>query len=136
MTNEVLLYTVNEPMLWDADGKMTLVPGGFYSGQRPWRDICAHERRIGEGPIPRGRWKLGQPYHSAKTGPLSIPLSPLPGTETYGRSAFLIHGDNKEGDASEGCIVAPRSVRANLATALAAGRGFVLYVVPNLRSVL
>jgi hypothetical protein len=35
----------------------------------------------------------------------------VPLTETFGRSALMIHGDNRTGTASEGCIILPRRVR-------------------------
>ncbi len=34
-----------------------------------------------------------------------LPLTPRPGTNTYGRDAFQAHGDNAKGDASDGCII-------------------------------
>ena len=72
---------------------------------------------------------MGKPYDSARVGPLSIPLLPAAETSTFGRSAFLIHGDNAAGDASEGCIVAPRPLRHLLASHIQQGGEIVLYVI-------
>jgi len=47
----------------------------------------------------------GEPYHHPKLGPFTINLIPCDGTNTFGRSAFRIHGDNKTHNASEGCLV-------------------------------
>ncbi len=70
-----------------------------------------HEK--GVGPIPRGRWKIGKPRPGPT--PYSIPLAPDKQTETFGRSAFLIHGDNKSHTASQGCIiVSPKSLREEI----------------------
>lgn len=65
------------------------------------------------GPIPKGRWQMDGVYNSAKVGPYAIILDPVSGTETFGRSAFRVHGDNSKGNrsASNGCIIMPRSVR-------------------------
>ena len=61
-----------------------------------------HARSSGRLPIRvRGR------SHTA------IVLAPEPGTETFGRSGFMIHGDNIKapGTASEGCIIQVRAIR-------------------------
>ncbi len=44
-------------------------------------------------------------------------LTPAPGTDTFGRSAFLIHGDNakKDKSASEGCIILGPALRQQIA---------------------
>jgi len=68
------------------------------------------------GPIPRGSWIIGAPYNSANTGPYTLVLSPAPGTDTLGRSAFRIHGDSikSPGTASRGCIILPRAIRETI----------------------
>ena len=66
------------------------------------------------GPIPQGDWKIsGPPVNTAEHGPYVLRLTPVPETETFGRSGFLIHGDSKTapGTASEGCVILPRAVR-------------------------
>jgi hypothetical protein len=82
-----------------------------YSGKGPGRNNCDMQAVRQVGPIPRGHWVMGKPYDSRKVGAYAIPLKPSEGTETFGRSAFLIHGDNRTHDASEGCIIMPRRVR-------------------------
>jgi hypothetical protein len=59
---------------------------------------------------------MGAPYFSTARGPFCIPLEPCDGTETHGRSAFLIHGDSIKapGTASEGCIILSNVVRRGL----------------------
>ena len=44
-------------------------------------------------------------------------LLPAPGTNTHGRSGFLIHGDNvmKDKSASEGCIILGPKIRQQIA---------------------
>jgi len=126
--NMVLLYRVREGRFYDHGGKMLYI---CYSGRRGvWRNNPDMEGEPNAGPIPQGRYLMGRPYHSAKVGALAIPLAPTADTQTYGRSAFLIHGDNAEGDASEGCVIAPRPLRAALASHLEKpGHTITLYVL-------
>jgi len=85
-----------------------------YSGNNAGLNNPAAEDQHNVGPIPRGAWHIqaltvGQTPH----GPFVLHLVPLPSTDTYGRSGFLIHGDSAlhPGTASEGCIIMPRLVR-------------------------
>jgi hypothetical protein len=41
-------------------------------------------------------------------------LTPHAGTNTFGRSAFMIHGDTISHPASRGCIVLRRSIREQI----------------------
>lgn len=63
------------------------------------------------GPIPVGDYAIGEPHDSPNTGPFTMNLDPLPGTDTRGRSAFRIHGNNEEDDASHGCVILNRPAR-------------------------
>lgn len=66
------------------------------------------------GPIPVGDWTItGPPADTEDHGPYVLRLAPAAGTETFGRSGFLMHGDSREhpGCASEGCVILPRPVR-------------------------
>ena len=84
-----------------------------YSGSGEGRNNPDMENVARVGPIPKGRWRIGKPYDSAKVGPYALPLTPFPGTITFGRASFLIHGDSKKnmGAASKGCIICPRTIR-------------------------
>lgn len=65
------------------------------------------------GPVPVGDYTIGEPF-STDTRPFAMRLNPKPGTNTFGRSGFLIHGDGygkAAGTKSHGCIVVPRIVR-------------------------
>jgi hypothetical protein len=69
------------------------------------------------GPIPVGSWEIGDIIDSTPLhGPFVLPLTPFGGTNTFGRSGFLIHGESIEapGCASRGCIILPRWVRAQM----------------------
>lgn len=90
--------------------------GSGYSGNEEGLNNPDEEDVPFVGPIPEGTYSIGSPYDSAKTGPNSLPLTPEYGTDTYGRSSFLIHGDNSAADfsGSEGCIVTGPSARATI----------------------
>ena len=66
---------------------------------------------VGRGPIPPGRYRIGAPHVSPHTGPYTMDLDPEAGTDTFGRSAFRIHGNNAANDASHGCIILPPDAR-------------------------
>jgi Protein of unknown function (DUF2778) len=66
------------------------------------------------GPVPRGWYTIEEPRSKPKK-PFYMPLTPNPGTDTCGRDAFQIHGDNQTHTASTGCIViSPRSLREEI----------------------
>ena len=92
------------------------VIGAGYSGHEWGKNNPAACDVPGIGPIPPGKWGLVAVRDSANTGPYTIILEPRPDTDTKGRSAFRIHGDNIKhpGTASHGCIILPRSVRERI----------------------
>jgi len=67
-----------------------------------------------KGPIPIGKWEVTGIEES--TGPLTARLQPCPGTDVFGRSGFLIHGDNSKMNltASQGCIIVNRECREQI----------------------
>jgi hypothetical protein len=88
--------------------------GSGYSGCGDGKNNPALQAVKSVGPIPAGRWRItGEPFDSPANGPFCLRLAPNHGTDTHGRSGFLIHGDSlsKPGTASRGCIVLPRSIR-------------------------
>jgi len=67
------------------------------------------------GPLPRGIYTLCDPVEYSPLGPYAIPLTPDPANEMFGRSDFYVHGDTTPGgNASEGCIILPRTAREAL----------------------
>ena len=68
-----------------------------------------HVRAI--GPLPRGFYTIGKAYKHPKLGPICMNLEPDTTNEMFGRSLFRIHGNNKENDASLGCIIQNPTVR-------------------------
>ncbi len=87
-----------------------------YSGQPGYKNDPEKCDVHNEGPIPPGRYMIGDPRDTESHGPYVLPLSPDAANEMYGRSGFLIHGDSvaHPGTASQGCIILPRAVRERI----------------------
>ena len=88
--------------------------GTGYAGIGAGKNDPASQKLHDVGPIPQGIWLIDAFYNSQQFGPVVAHLWPRSGTETFGRSGFLIHGDSNQhpGLASHGCIVMPATVRA------------------------
>jgi Protein of unknown function (DUF2778) len=87
-----------------------------YSGHGDGKNSPDAQSIANYGPIPRGEWSIGEPFDTSTHGPYVMRLTPQGGTNTYGRSGFLIHGDAKHdpGNASQGCIILNRATRENI----------------------
>lgn len=94
------------------DGKFR---GTGYSGTSIGRNRPSAENIAGVGPIPQGIYKISSSYNDPHLGPCVMQLNPEPGTYTFGRSLFRIHGDNSRNDASHGCIILGPSIRREIA---------------------
>lgn len=106
--------------MWSYDissGRLThdgqLIGSGYSGKKGVWRNNPSRCAEVAKGPLPPGRYKIGSPRTSAKTGPYVMPLTPV-GHTAMGRAAFQIHGDDKEGDASTGCIILNRPLRTKI----------------------
>ena len=67
------------------------------------------------GPIPVGKYTLGEVVLTSHLGPYAIPLIPYHDNKMFGRGGFYMHGDTTpSGNASEGCIIMPRIVRVRV----------------------
>ena len=101
-------YSQGTGVLTDPNGQKVATG---YSGKGIGKNNCSMQHIPSVGPIPQGLWIIGMPRNSVNVGPFAMDLTPVPLTETFGRSALMIHGDNRTGTASEGCIILPRRVR-------------------------
>lgn len=106
--------------VWDqSEGKLfrdgALISMG-YSGFKNGKNSPSMQAAKGVGPIPRGFWVMTAIVNSPNTGPRTIILEPRCDTQTFGRSAFRIHGDSiaNPGNASHGCIILPRTIREKI----------------------
>lgn len=86
-----------------------------YSGAGIGKNNASMEAERSVGPIPRGLWVIGAPYHSRAVGPFALPLTPS-GHNARERTAFVIHGDSIQnpGKASNGCMVFSRATREKI----------------------
>jgi hypothetical protein len=89
--------------------------GSGYSGNEIGLNNPLLQDVANVGPIPRGRWTIGEAVDHPRLGPVAMPLTPNIKTETFGRDGFWIHGDSVEfaglEEASHGCIILSRSIR-------------------------
>jgi hypothetical protein len=92
--------------------------GQGYSGNGEDLDNPAEQQVLGHGPIPQGSWTIEAFFDDpGGKGPIVAHLNPNQETVTFGRSGFMIHGDNAADDhtASEGCIILARPLREMIA---------------------
>jgi Protein of unknown function (DUF2778) len=92
----------------------TLFSSG-YSGHGVGKNEPSAQQVPNTGPIPVGAYQIGLPFDDPHKGPCVMSLTPHPANLMFGRSGFLIHGDNATHDASEGCIILPPWARQSLA---------------------
>jgi hypothetical protein len=87
-----------------------------YSGWKNGKNNPGLQNVEEVGPIPVGKYLVGTPHDTLTHGPFVLPLTPDPGNEMFGRSAFLMHGDSvvDPGTASRGCIIMSRAVRTEV----------------------
>ncbi|PLZ00607.1 DUF2778 domain-containing protein [Burkholderia sp. WAC0059] len=78
-----------------------------YSGHGIGRDNPTMQSVPNIGPIPRGTYRIGAPFTHPHAGEYSMRLTPVNGTNTFGRDGFMIHGDSIKhpGQASNGCVI-------------------------------
>lgn len=67
------------------------------------------------GPIPTGQYQISAAYNHPQKGPMSMTLTPV-GHNALGRSGFMIHGNNAQNNASQGCIILGPTLRHQVAT--------------------
>jgi hypothetical protein len=88
--------------------------GSGYSGRGPGLNNPQLESHSTVGPIPKGMWIISPFFDDiGHKGPIVCHLSPASDTDTFGRSGFMIHGDNSDHDhtASEGCVILAHNLR-------------------------
>ncbi|MCP5524751.1 MAG: DUF2778 domain-containing protein [Verrucomicrobiales bacterium] len=111
----------------DVDSGQTVVDTYGYSGAGQGRNSPNWTYVSNVGPIPPGAYTIGPGQQSANTGPMTLPLTPDAGNYMGFRDLFRIHGDNRTGTASHGCIIIGRQAR----NAINAAGGGTLTVVPG-----
>lgn len=97
----------------DSHAERCLYQSVGYAGRGTHKNRPASEGVKGEGPLPRGFYRVCPPVDHPRLGPLAFRLLPYVHNEMFGRSGFFIHGDSAKnpGNASHGCIVLSRAAR-------------------------
>ena len=95
----------------------TVVDETGYAGTGAGRNNPAMENVQNVGPIPQGNYSVGTGHAGGHTGPQTLNVDPVAGTNTHGRTAFRIHGNNRRNDASQGCIIMSRGTRDTISNA-------------------
>lgn len=106
-------YEQTSGHLYDDAGKLVAIG---YSGNAEGQNDPLMQNILDVGPIPQGFYSIAAPVETETHGPYVLALTPLRGTDTFGRSGFLIHGDSliHPGMASEGCVIMPRFAREQI----------------------
>lgn len=79
------------------------------------RNNPAMQHMPNQGPLPAGQYRIGTAYSHPQKGPASMNLTPA-GHNALGRSGFMIHGNNVQNNASQGCIIFGPTIRQQIAT--------------------
>lgn len=94
--------------------------GTGYSGYGNFKNDPKAQDKRDLGPIPEGLYFIGAahdhrgPQYQKQLGPCVMQLFPDKDTNTYGRDAFFIHGDNQNHEASHGCIILGPLIRTHI----------------------
>lgn len=88
----------------------------LYAGAEGYKNNPGAECLRNKGPLPGGKYRISNPVaRHPKAGRFVLRLTPYADNNMCGRDGFLIHGDNGQGTASEGCIVTSFEVRRQIA---------------------
>jgi hypothetical protein len=91
-----------------------------YSGHGEGLNNPAFQNVPCVGPLPQGAYSIGEPFDDPEHGRYCLRLEPLEGTETFGRTGFLCHGDKisapGQHKASLGCLIADLIARNRMGT--------------------
>jgi len=102
----------------DKTGKEVVNDDG-YTGKGDAKNNPDKQCEKNAGPLPRGKYKIGESYDHDSLGPVTMNLDPDSSNDICSRDLFRIHGDSKKdpGNASEGCIVLKHSSRGTISKA-------------------
>ena len=112
-------YSQTKRTLLDPDGNTA---GTGYSGHdEGYNNHDAQDKR-NIGPTPVGDYGIGESFRHNPAGPVTMRLTPLHRTNTFGRDGFMIHGDSADHAAnpgphnsiSHGCIILSRDLREKI----------------------
>jgi Protein of unknown function (DUF2778) len=103
-------YNSKTGQLKDAAGNLV---GTGYSGHGEGVNNPDLESTPDVGPIPRATYTIGDFFDDPEKGPIVARLTPWDASKVFGRSGFMLHGDNpaENQSASLGCVIMPRDAR-------------------------
>lgn len=106
-------YEVTTGRMYKDDGSLV---GVGYSGAPGFKNNASMQQVPDKGPLPSGTYTINSPVDTQTHGPFVMWLTPDPGNNMFGRSAFGIHGDSvvSPGSASEGCVIMSKDVRQQI----------------------
>lgn len=112
--NKVFTFIQSTGAILDETGHQIAIG---WAGNGEGRNNPAMQSVHDVGPLPQGVYRVN-PWEETHghLGPMVAPLIQIEG-ETFGRSAFFIHGPSRGanyGQESKGCIVVPRPLRAKI----------------------
>ena len=121
-----LVYSIENQTLRTPEGGD--MADDVYSGKGQHRNRAASQDIEDFGPIPEGNWRVQEitdPNYFERSPKRQRPVFRLVPDEVTARrvgkdgmgrkpSSFLIHGNNKENDASQGCIILNKPARERL----------------------
>lgn len=127
---------INAPVSFSGQ-EVTRNPG-VYAGAGEGRNNPTMQHLRNTGPIPQGMWNVSQVEQTLQGRPHRnvLHLEPTPGTQTFDRDRFRMHGDYaatdpRHGNASAGCPIVPPDTRSALANMLRQGGAVRLEVHPG-----
>jgi RHS repeat-associated protein len=110
-------YSQRTGALWyvAANGERTLIGIGYAGTNRNnlnGRNNPDAQNIRDNGPIPQGQWQIGAQINTPNLRD-ALPLTPMAGTNTFGRDGFFMHGSSAQhpDDSSNGCPIFPREIR-------------------------
>jgi hypothetical protein len=108
-------YSQSTGTLLAPDGELE---GVGYSGNTYGLNSPSMQDVPDVGPCPQGEYTMGPWFTDSQKGPIVTHLIPNPLNAMYGRSGFMIHGDNPAANhtASDGCIILAHAIRLAMST--------------------
>jgi len=94
------------------DGSLKLVAQGYSGAAGDSRNNPSYEDKPFVGPTPLGTYQIGKSDDSTRHGKTTMSLTAE--WQENNRDELLIHGDNKNHDASQGCIVLHPTTREEI----------------------
>ena len=128
----VLYFHLNKGLIYEKTAQGTRQAlCSAWSGCSRYRNRATFAHVAGKGPIPPGRYSIGAAIDHTKLGPVTFPLWPLTGTQTYGRVGFWLHGGRLLRHDSGCVVVADIRVRRAISKRISSALPWLLVVLDD-----